>query len=290
NASYSQRERKHAKQQVKGTGMQRGEWLTTQATGITLRHQVPKCYGLTNVEGIDDDNVNHSEGGGDNDDDDGDDWGQQHRDTSKSAQQQIDSPSKPLAFERKMATFHHHRAHKLGDSIMKALQELAVQYGKPVQHILKEAGLKKLATRGKQQWNLHQKWYAICHPITNNESVKEYCLRQKEHYVTHSDEEEHAALWQDIREHGNAIVHEGELSTKSLATLIEEAREQFAKGASTWSHLEGVEVIGMVVYKGHDSIACHAAGWFGGLTFVRELINSHELQLAKWLDYVTTVI
>ncbi|KAF8833439.1 hypothetical protein BDN67DRAFT_1017556 [Paxillus ammoniavirescens] len=46
----------------------------------------------------------------------------------------------------------------------------------------------------------------------------------------------------------------------------------------------------MVVYKGHDSIARHAAGWFGGSTFVRELINSHELQLAKWLDYVTTVI
>ncbi|KAF8835045.1 hypothetical protein BDN67DRAFT_984879, partial [Paxillus ammoniavirescens] len=46
----------------------------------------------------------------------------------------------------------------------------------------------------------------------------------------------------------------------------------------------------MVVYKGHDSVACHAAGWFGGSTFIRELINSHELQLAKWLDYVTTVI
>lgn len=46
----------------------------------------------------------------------------------------------------------------------------------------------------------------------------------------------------------------------------------------------------MVVYKGHDSVARHAAGWFGGSTFVRELINSHELQLAKWLDYVTTVI
>ncbi|KIJ13092.1 hypothetical protein PAXINDRAFT_14143 [Paxillus involutus ATCC 200175] len=182
------------------------------------------------------------------------------------------------------------KAHELGDSVMKALQELAVQYGKPVQRILEEAGLNKLATRGEQQWNLHQKWYAICHPITDNESVKEYRLRQKEHYVTHSDEEDHAALWQDIREHGNAIVHEGELSAKSLAALIEEAREQFAKGASAWSRLEGVEVIGMVVYKGHDSVARHAAGWFGGSTFVRELINSHELQLAKWLDYVTTVI
>jgi hypothetical protein len=62
--------------------------------------------------------------------------------------------------------------------------------------------------------------------------VKEYRLRQKEHYVTHSDEEDHAALWQDIREHGNAIVREGELSAKSLAALIEEAREQFAKGVS----------------------------------------------------------
>ncbi|KAF8836629.1 hypothetical protein BDN67DRAFT_1014548 [Paxillus ammoniavirescens] len=152
---------------------------------------------------------------------------------------------------------------------MKALQELAVQYGKPVQHILEEVGLKKLATR---------------------ESVKEYRLRQKEHYVTHSDEEGHAALWQDIQEHGNVIICEGELSAKSLATLIEEAQEQFAKEASAWSRLEGVEVIGMVVYKGHDSVACHAAGWFGGSTFVRELINSHELQLAKWLDYVTTVI
>ncbi|KIK73470.1 hypothetical protein PAXRUDRAFT_29251 [Paxillus rubicundulus Ve08.2h10] len=90
---------------------------------------------------------------------------------------------------------------------MKALQELAVQYGKPVQRILEEAVLKKLATRGEQQWNLHQKWYAICHPITDNEGVKEYHLRQKEHYVTHSDEEEHAALWQDIREHGNVILH-----------------------------------------------------------------------------------
>ncbi|KIJ05568.1 hypothetical protein PAXINDRAFT_21189 [Paxillus involutus ATCC 200175] len=273
-------------------------------TGITLRCQAPKRYGDTNIEGIDDDNVDHSEGG--DNDADGDEWGQQHREASKRAQEQIDSPSRPSAFEQKMAMFHRRRvaqtvsdipdgdtqsldeeplffpasdeevlrlaegvdqsdendegqhprssasvakvksahrpgplpdeacrkAHELGDSVMKALQELAVQYGKPVQHILEEAGLKKLATRGEQRWNLHQKWYAICHPITDNESVKEYRLRQKEHYVTHSDEEDHAALWQDIREHGNAIVREGELSAKSLAALIEEAREQFAKGVS----------------------------------------------------------
>ncbi|KAF9235691.1 hypothetical protein BU15DRAFT_77716 [Melanogaster broomeanus] len=182
------------------------------------------------------------------------------------------------------------KAHELGDSVMKALQELAVEYGKPVERILEEAGLKKLATRAEQRWNLHQKWYAFCHPITEGESVKDYRLRQKDHYATHGDEEEHTTLWQEIREHARAIIREGELSAKSLAALIEEAREQFAKGASAWSRLEGVEVIGMVVYKGHDSVARHAAGWFGGSTFVRDLINTHELQLAKWLDYVTTVV
>jgi hypothetical protein len=181
-------------------------------------------------------------GEGGDDDADGDEWGQQHREASKRAQEQIDSPSRPSAFERKMVMFHRRRvaqtvsdipdgdtqsldeeplffpasdeevphlaegvdqsnendegqhprssasvakvksahrpgplpdkacrkAHELGDSVMKALQELAVQYGKPVQRILEEAGLKKLATRGEQRWNLHQKWYAICHPITDN--------------------------------------------------------------------------------------------------------------------------
>ncbi|KIJ04374.1 hypothetical protein PAXINDRAFT_22341 [Paxillus involutus ATCC 200175] len=38
-------------------------------------------------------------------------------------------------------------------------------------------------------------------------------------------------------------------------------------------------------------IRCTPCCWVvWGSTFVRELINSHELQLAKWLDYVTTVI
>ncbi|KIK72039.1 hypothetical protein PAXRUDRAFT_22475 [Paxillus rubicundulus Ve08.2h10] len=50
--------------------------VCVRQTGITLRHQAQKRYGLTNVEGINDDNVNHSEGG--DDDDNGDDWGQQH--------------------------------------------------------------------------------------------------------------------------------------------------------------------------------------------------------------------
>jgi hypothetical protein len=46
----------------------------------------------------------------------------------------------------------------------------------------------------------------------------------------------------------------------------------------------------MVVYKGHDATARNAAGWFGGSTFIRDLINKHEVQLSKWLDHVTTVI
>jgi hypothetical protein len=60
------------------------------------------------------------------------------------------------------------KAQEFGDGVMQHLKELAMQYGKPVQRILEEAGLKKLATRGEQRWNLHQKWYAFCHPITED--------------------------------------------------------------------------------------------------------------------------
>jgi hypothetical protein len=57
-------------------------------------------------------------------------------------------------------------------------------------------------------------------------------MRQKEHYVAYGDEEEHAEMWTDIRDHSSAMVPEGELSAKSIASLIQEAREQFAKSVS----------------------------------------------------------
>ncbi|KAF9224602.1 hypothetical protein BS17DRAFT_766588 [Gyrodon lividus] len=100
----------------------------------------------------------------------------------------------------------------------------------------------------------------------------------------------------DFKRIGNAncifkLITFFDLEAKWLATLVEEAREQFAKGASIWSRLEGVEVIGMVVYKGHNSAAYQAAGWFRGSTFVRDLINTHKLQLAKYkeIDSCATV-
>ncbi|KIJ17302.1 hypothetical protein PAXINDRAFT_10148 [Paxillus involutus ATCC 200175] len=68
------------------------------------------------------------------------------------------------------------------------------RYGKPVQHILGEAGLKKIATRGKRCWNLHQKWYAFTHPRSDNETVEKYRTWQKQHYLTHGDEEEERGL------------------------------------------------------------------------------------------------
>jgi hypothetical protein len=72
------------------------------------------------------------------------------------------------------APVHHRRgplpdeacreAHELGDQVMADIKALAVKYGKPVQCILEEAGLKKIATRAEQRWNLHQKWYAFTQP------------------------------------------------------------------------------------------------------------------------------
>jgi hypothetical protein len=55
------------------------------------------------------------------------------------------------------------------------------------------------------------------------ETVEEYRIRQKRHYITHGNEEEHEAMWIDIRDHSKAMVPEGELSAKSIASLIQEA-------------------------------------------------------------------
>ncbi|KAF9231671.1 hypothetical protein BU15DRAFT_82113 [Melanogaster broomeanus] len=175
-----------------------------RTTGITLRRQAQKCYPVEDAECEDDDEFSNGEPDDDADWEppNQDALKQAHRPTKSQSkvstvekqmarfhqrlllQTVVDQPDgtddeddrhSNGASKAKGKRVHRpgplpdeacQKAHELGDSVMKALQELAVEYGKPVERILEEAGLKKLVTRAEQRWNLHQKWYAFCHPIT----------------------------------------------------------------------------------------------------------------------------
>lgn len=60
--------------------------------------------------------------------------------------------------------------------------------------------------------------------------------------------------------------------------------------AQTWCNVEDIQVFGCVIYTGSDEAARQAQGIFAGSNLCMELASEKQVDVSRFLDYISTVV
>ncbi|KAG1776277.1 hypothetical protein EV702DRAFT_1198298 [Suillus placidus] len=189
---------------------------------------------------------------------------------------------------------------ELGKNTLEAARVLRKEYGKSVRTILIEAGLTMKATRKESLWNQHQTWFAAtCPPpkgvlgAVSPADLKAWKVKQQAHYKAHPHSDpQHASVWKEILENWDRAVAGSteDLTSQSAAGLMMAVRDAFTKLAAYWHRTHGIHIAGVAIFPGDEEAGRQASGLFAGSDMVKALINSHQLDIKRWLDELTTIL
>ncbi|KAI6011637.1 hypothetical protein EDC04DRAFT_2905349 [Pisolithus marmoratus] len=189
----------------------------------------------------------------------------------------------PLAAIKKAQALRMHTAWEA--------QAIADEYGKTMVSIMAAAGLMTKATWVESIWNMHQAWYAATDPILSDEVMKDYHCRQMKHYESHKDEEEFPDLWAEIHKFwSESISGSNDMSSKGIVGQLMTCRDSFTQAAQTWCNVENIHIFGCVIYSGNDEATRQAQGIFAGSSLCMQLASERQTDIARLLDYLTTII
>ncbi|KAG1730174.1 hypothetical protein EDB19DRAFT_1912998 [Suillus lakei] len=174
------------------------------------------------------------------------------------------------------------KAQELGKKTLEAAKTLGQEYGKSVRTILIEAGLTMKATRKESPWNQHQTWFAATHPlpkgvsgVVSPEDVKAWKVKQR------------------YRKTG-IVLSRGtteDLTSRSAAGLMMSVRDAFTKSAAYWHCTHGIHIAGVAIFPGDEEAGQSGSqGCSPALTWSKPFINSHQLDIKRWLDELTTIL
>ncbi|KAI6127053.1 hypothetical protein F5141DRAFT_1060670 [Pisolithus sp. B1] len=156
------------------------------------------------------------------------------------------------------------KAQALGMCTAWEAQAIADEYGKMLASIMATAGLMTKATQVESVWNMHLAW------TTNH-------CRQMKHYESHKDKEEFPDLWAEIHMFwSKSISGSNDMSSKAMV--------------QTWCNVESIHIFGCVIYSGNDEAACQAQGIFAGSSLCMQLASERQMDIARLLDYLATII
>ncbi|KIM54119.1 hypothetical protein SCLCIDRAFT_31365 [Scleroderma citrinum Foug A] len=183
------------------------------------------------------------------------------------------------------------KAQALGKHTTEEAQSIADEYGKSLGTIMGAAGLSAKATRAESVWNMHQAWYADAYPKDAGEGTKGYQVHQLKHYEAHKDKEEHAQLWKVIRVFWTeSIAGIKDVSVKGMVGWLMSCRDSFAQAAQTWCNVEGIHILGCVLYTGSLEAPHQVQGIFAGSSVCMELASEKQTDISQLLDYLATII
>ncbi|KIM56405.1 hypothetical protein SCLCIDRAFT_29636 [Scleroderma citrinum Foug A] len=179
----------------------------------------------------------------------------------------------------------------LGKCTTEEAQSIADEYGKSLRTIMGAAGLSAKATQAESVWNMHQAWYADAYPKDAGEGMKGYQVCQLKHYKMHKDEEEHAQLWKVICVFWTeSVAGIKDVSVKGMVGWLMSCRDSFAQAAQTWCNVEGIHILGCVLYTGSLEAPRQAQGIFAGSSLCMELASERQMDISQLLDYLATII
>ncbi|KAG2046092.1 hypothetical protein BDR06DRAFT_1039184 [Suillus hirtellus] len=198
------------------------------------------------------------------------------------------------------------KAQELGKNTLEAAREIGKEYGKSARMILIKAGLTMKATWKESPWNQHQTWFAATCPPPKGASgavspadLKAWKVKQRAHYKAHPHgDPQHASVWKEILENWDCAVAGSteDLTSRSAAGLMMAVRDAFTKSkittikAAYWHRTHGIHIAGVVIFPGDEEAGHQASGLFAGSDMVKALINSHQLDIKRWLDELTTIL
>ncbi|KAI6094556.1 hypothetical protein EDD16DRAFT_1721567 [Pisolithus croceorrhizus] len=183
------------------------------------------------------------------------------------------------------------KAQALGMRTAQEAQAITDEYGKTLASIMAAAGLTTKATQAESVWNMHQAWYAATDPKLSEEDMKDYHCRQMKHYESHKDEEEFPDLWVEIHKFwSESISGSNDMSSKGMVGQLMTCRDTFTQVAQTWCNVENIHVFGCVIYSGNDEAAHQAQGIFAGSSLCMQLASERQMDIARLLDYLATII
>ncbi|KAG1887861.1 hypothetical protein F4604DRAFT_1916717 [Suillus subluteus] len=192
------------------------------------------------------------------------------------------------------------KARELGQNTLEAARALGKEYGKSARTILIEAGLTMKATRKESPWNQHQMWFAAAWPPAKGASgavspadLKAWKVKQRAHYKAHPhDDPQHTSVWKEILENWDCAVAGStqDLTSRSAAGLMMAVCDAFAKSAAYWHRTHGIHIAGVAIFPGDKEAGRQASGLFSGSDMIKALINSHQLDIKRWLDELTTIL
>ncbi|KAI6156268.1 hypothetical protein EDD17DRAFT_1512594 [Pisolithus thermaeus] len=67
-------------------------------------------------------------------------------------------------------------------------------------------------------------------------------------------------------------------------------RDSFMQAVQTWCNVENIHVFGCVIYTGNDKAVHQAQGIFAGSSLCMQLAGERQTDIARLLDYLTTII
>ncbi|KAI6012349.1 hypothetical protein EDC04DRAFT_2609525 [Pisolithus marmoratus] len=185
----------------------------------------------------------------------------------------------------------HQKAQALGMCTAQEAQAIADEYGKTVTSIMAAAGLTTKATWAESVWNMHQAWCVLLDPDPVIEVMKDYHCCQMKHYESHKDKEEFPDLWAEICKFwSKSISGSNDMSSKGIVGWLMTCRDLFTQAAQTWCNVENIHIFGCVIYSGNDEATHQAQGIFAGSLLCTQLASERQMDIARLLDYLTTII
>ncbi|KIM52835.1 hypothetical protein SCLCIDRAFT_90697, partial [Scleroderma citrinum Foug A] len=177
------------------------------------------------------------------------------------------------------------KAQALGKHTTEEALSIANEYSKSLGTTMAAAGLSTKATQTELVWNMHQAWYADAYPKMEREHTKAYQAHQLKHYEMHKDNKEHAQLWKIIRMFWiESIAGIKDMSAKGMVGRLMSCRDVFTQAVQTWSNVEGIQILGCVIYTGSLEALCQAQGIFAGSSLCMELASERQTDISKLLD------
>ncbi|KAF8834075.1 hypothetical protein BDN67DRAFT_985587 [Paxillus ammoniavirescens] len=187
---------------------------------------------------------------------------------------------------------------EFADEIKAKALTLGVQYGKSSRDILVAAGFRVKPSHAKvNDANLFRSWYWATKEKPSGASrddfneiiTNEYCLLMqdipKDNLAARRDKMKEIYEWTE----NNTATASTNQTVKLVASRVDSAKTQFLGLAEAWSKLEDIEIVGVVMYVGHDPAGRQTSGVFGGSNVVRQFINNNSIDVCKHMDQYTAI-
>ncbi|KZT01266.1 uncharacterized protein LAESUDRAFT_717588 [Laetiporus sulphureus 93-53] len=186
-------------------------------------------------------------------------------------------------------------AEDLGHCVMTEAEDITCQFGKGTHDVLIHANLGIKASRIPNHFNMFHTWYSDHHPFAqagNDNNMMDKAYRKLCESIKGDDNARECTFklifdyCNNLKKDFTHAIH----SVKSTTARMICVHKQFTNLAGTYHNLENMEIIGVIIHTGTDTVARQLFTLFGGSQYVMSLIEKNKINVVKLLDDLTTAV